>query len=266
MVSRLNRERNSRNYSINFLTRLQELSEIEREALISHLQSISRLAQIRRIDYSDNEEEDDDKYIDIDFRTYPITINWYNIENDKKNYFSVLEKYGYIGVGVYTAMDSEVNIRMNNEKMLSSLLDSFSLFMDNAFLDNQLLNFINCLPSIQVSYNIIANKIFQSKEILVFIILLLIYEKYYNRFEQPLYTSFIEEVISAQIALYSNVTDEEWSKAIVGINEDDKIKHSLRRLKTKLYNTRKEYLCHINSMKVKYQKLFKGLSKKDFII
>ena len=53
---------------------------------------------------------------------------------------------------------------------------------------------------------------------------------------------------------------------IVGINEDDKIKHSLRRLKTKLYNTRKEYLCHINSMKVKYQKLFKGLSKKDFII
>ena len=35
--------------------------------------------------------------------------------------------------------------------------------------------------------------------------------------------------------------------------EDDKIKHSLRRLKTKLYNTRKEYLCDINSMKVKYQ-------------
>ena len=178
----------------------------------------------------------------------------------------MLEKYGYIGVGVYTAMDSGVNIRMNNEKMLSSLLDSFSLFMDNAFLDNQLLSFIKCLPSIKVIFTIIANKNFQNKEISVFIILLLIYEKYYNRFEQPLYTSFIEEMISAQIALYSNVSDEEWSKAIVGINEDNKIKHSLRRLKTKLYNTRKEYLSHINSMKGKYQKLFKGLTKKNFII
>lgn len=265
MVSRLNRERNSRNYSLNFLNRLQELSETEREALINHLESISRLTQLRRIDYSDNEEEDDDKYIDIDFRTYPININWYNIENDKKNYFSVLEKYGYIGVAIYTSIDSEVNIRMNNEKLLSSLLDSFSLFMDNAFLDNQLLSFINCLPSIKVIKSIITNKNFQRKEIAVFIILLLIYEKYYNKFEQPLYTSFIKEVISSQIALYNNVTDEEWSKAVMVINEDEKIKHSFKRLKTNIYNTRKEYLSHISSVKIKYQKLFKGLSKADFI-
>ena len=256
--------------------RLRELNEPDRIDLLNQLREmvLIRRRRARFYDVSDNEDDDEQAQTnrmvdnDIDFRTYPLMINWYKIENDEKDYFGVLGKFGYFGVSIYSTFETKKEMKMTLESFMYSFLEYFSNLFKKTNNDKEplLSNFIHNLPSPQKIRDIIHKRKFIFKEVSVILIVLRILEMYYKKYEKPNYQILIDYIIRSEMDLTEMIKDDEWKQIYDEMKGVKKIESILQTLGEKMYSKRKHYISHLNKMKKKYSMLGKGINMKEFII
>lgn len=256
--------------------RLRELNEPDRIDLLNQLREmvLIRRRRGRFYDLSDNDDDDEPPRSgglcdgDVDFRTYPLSINWYKIENDEKDYFAVLGKFGYFGVSLYSTFETKKEMKMTLESFLQSLLEYFAtLFRKGSGDKESLLSAFICgLPAPQKIRDIIHKRKFMFKEVGVILIVLRILEVYYRKYEVPNYQVLVDYVFRSEADLTEMLKDEEWKTVYEEMKAAKKIESTLQSLGEKMYRKRKHYIAHLNKLKRKFVMLGKGIKVNEFII
>lgn len=245
----------------NLLERLQGMSPTSRSNVLSRLREIFELRTRRRLydDYSVDEDMENaiynsnenfkqfSKENDINFRNYPFPINWVEIEKDENEYYYILSKYGYFGASIYTQLNKIKKFTSNN--LIVLIVEMFSNFLKKENID-ELKEFIFSLPQTpEMIYKMIKNKCILVKEIPVYLIILIIYEIFYFRFDQEQYFNYKKQkiVLKSQYSLLNMINDDEYSSIF---NEFFKGKplQNLSKLNYKIEKERKKYLKHIKKM------------------
>jgi len=110
----------------------------------------------------------------IDFRTYPLPIDWSEIENEKSEAHCIYEEFGYFGVSLFSSFN-KLNIfkSVTPKKFISKILESY-LFYYYIFKQskipqnlNSLQNFVNSLPDLKLFREVVYKKLISKKELLI---------------------------------------------------------------------------------------------------
>lgn len=253
----------------NTLGRIYNISPTNREALLAHLRELSIIRSRRRMRYSDlsdDENENNHNENEMDFRTYPISINWYEVENDKKDYFGILEKFGYIGVALYSALDNYKGIKLTSEHFLLTIFEFFSNLYKKSKNEENLKNFIKVLPSPKLIKSVIGKKQFMIKEISVFVVLFKILEIYHEKYDIPTFEVLGNEVMAGEQLFCDNITEGEWRVAYEEIKENENLEKIATTMNSKFYPTKQMFINHLKILKSKLNKLVNGIPKNKFIM
>lgn len=253
----------------NSLGRIYNISPTNREALLAHLRELSIIRSRRRMRYSDlsdDENENNHNENEMDFRTYPISINWYEVENDKKDYFGILEKFGYIGVALYSALDTYKGIKLTSDHFLFTIFEFFSNLYKNSKSEETLNNFIKILPSPKLIKSVISKKQFMMKEICVFVVLFKIFEIYHAKYDIPTYEVLGNEVMAGEQLFCDNITEGEWRVAYEEIKGNENLEKIATTMNSKFYPTKQMFINHLKILKSKLNKLVNGITKDKFIM
>ena len=260
----------------NILDRINEISPISRRNVINRLREIFEIRTRRRLydDYSIDEDIENaiynsnenfkqfSKENDIHFQNYPFLINWVDVEND---FYDILSKYGFFGASIYTSLNKINKDSSNNLIVLIS--EMFSNYSKEENFEI-LKNFIYSLSQTpEMIYQMIKNKLILVKEIPVYLIILIIYEIFYFKFDDEQYLHYKKQkfILKSQFILINMINDDEYSSIF---NEFFKGKplQNLSKLNYKIEKERKKYLKHIKKMNNELILLKKGFKKENFLL
>ena len=141
----------------------------------------------RHLDYredSDDEIETETnqnfmKEEDINYKLYPIYINWKKVEANAEGYYKVLTRFGYFGVAVYSAF-KEKTPNLNVDNMLYSLAQVvseyfFSKDVNSESIQKAIKNYFENIPDLEKILELLKKKILLLKEVPVIYLVLKIY-------------------------------------------------------------------------------------------
>ena len=264
---------------IDLLNRFHDLSPTSRSNVLNRLRLMFESRARRRLydEYSDDEDMENaiynsnnnfkqfSKENDINFRNYPFNINWVEIENDENEYYYILSKYGYFGVSIYSHLNNIKKLTSNNNDLIVLIAEMFSTFLKKENFE-KVKDFIYSLSQTpEMIYNMIKKKLILVKEIPVFIIMLIILEIFYFKYDNEEYKNHEKQkyILKSQFTLINMINDDEYQKIY---NESFKGKpvKILRKLNYHMKKERKLYLKHINQMNNDLILLKKGFDVKNF--
>ena len=242
----------------NILDRINEISPISRRNVINRLREIFEIRTRRRLydDYSIDEDIENaiynsnenfkqfSKENDIHFQNYPFLINWVDVEND---FYDILSKYGFFGASIYTSLNKINKDSSNNLIVLIS--EMFSNYSKEENFEI-LKNFIYSLSQTpEMIYQMIKNKLILVKEIPVYLIILIIYEIFYFKFDDEQYLHYKKQkfILKSQFILINMINDDEYN-SIYNDSFKGKPIQILSKLNYNIKKERKKYLQHINKM------------------
>lgn len=219
----------------------EELLPLNEELLqrIAHINALSlrfRTFMARRLEISEDEEIDQNndnphffKEKDMNYKLYPLYINWKKIEANDLGYYQILTHYGYFGVAVYSFI-KEKFLEINNKNyffVFAEFIDEY-LINDNINDKNKEIErkkiseiYYNKLPKIEEIYNLIKKKIILFKEIPVYLIVLKVLEIYFflkkkeNQKENEVikeYNEMIIKVLKSEFLLISYLNENEYKE------------------------------------------------------
>ena len=260
----------------NILDRINEISPISRRNVINRLREIFEIRTRRRLydDYSVDEDIENaiynsnenfkqfSKENDIHFQNYPFLINWVDVEND---FYDILSKYGFFGASIYTSLNKINKDSSNNLIVLIS--EMFSNYSKEENFEI-LKNFICSLSQTpEMIYQMIKNKLILVKEIPVYLIILIIYEIFYFKFDDEQYLHYKKQkfILKSQFILINMINDDEYN-SIYNDSFKGKPFQFLSKLNYKIQKERKKYLRHIKKMNKELVLLQKGFEKDKFFL
>lgn len=232
---------------------------------------------MRLSEYSidENDSQSSEEY--IDFRTYPIPIDWEKIENNNE-YFSILYKYGYFGVGLYSSLSKKCKISLDIEEYIASFLKHYWNAFSNKQQIDDLFSFIDSLPNLKSIKTLLLSEAILIKEKCLIKIVLDMYEKFYLKYDKPCYHTLNNEYLILAETFYMYCSEGEIKKIWNTLfNSDSNIKDkiskqhmlihyiNLETMKFKLSTTKEGYIKHLNRIKKNCAMLTKGTSLSKFI-
>jgi hypothetical protein len=161
-------------------------------------------------DEMDNPQEDEDY---IDFRTYPLAIDWQEIENEKSDAYSIYDKYGYFGVSVFSTLSNVPNLKLTKLKFVKNIVDYyyklFSKFQTNndGTVVIKLAEFIDNLPDLYKMRQMFYQGLISRKEITTMKVILDLYEHYYMNFDAS--CKLLNDYLPTAVLFYSTLSDED---------------------------------------------------------
>lgn len=169
------------------------------------------MIDIEYIDY-DSPDEVNTSYQEeyIDFRVYPLHIDWYEIENTDNNYFDILELYGYFGIATLTSLSNVHGIELLVDDFIYSFLNYYYTTISDSN-DNKTNEFISNLPSLNSIYYIINQRMLNKKEVICMKVIIDIYEHYMRTFEHSNFFKIRQLYLSTVGLFYASLTEEEIS-------------------------------------------------------
>ncbi len=267
-------DENRETFGHHLIERLHGMSPASRSNVLNRLREIFEIRTRRRLydDYSIDEDMENaiynsnenfkqfSKENDMNFRDYPFPINWVDIENDENEFYDILSKYGYFGVSIYTSLNKFKKVSSNNLIVLISELFCNYSKQENIELLKEFIFSLSQTPE-KIS-QMIDNKLILVKEIPVYLIILIIYEIFYFKFDEEQYFNYKKQkiVLKSQYNLLNMINDDEYSSIF---NEFFKGKplQNLSKLDYKIEKERKKYLKHIKKMNnelILFKKEFKN--------
>lgn len=125
----------------------------------------------------------------IDYKEYPLKIDWEEINDSKSLAYEVLEKFGYLGCSIYTNLFKK-GYKTKYHRLDSEVLQLFTVtFRDYEkkktnleFAINKIESLLSCIPSLKELYSLLKKRLVSEKEIIIFKVLIDIYEIYYKNF------------------------------------------------------------------------------------
>jgi hypothetical protein len=151
-----------------------------------------------RYNYLDEEAESHDELIHpenyiseeyIDFRTYPLKIDWQEVEDDKSQSVEIYNKYKCLGAATYTCLHSLQGLKLTDRNILKAILEYYYKLISNSTNndnDTNLFNFIKALMPLN-KLNIVLDLGLSKQELPLFKIILDIYEHYLINKDKPVY-------------------------------------------------------------------------------
>jgi hypothetical protein len=219
--------------------------------------------------------QSDEEY--IDYRTYPLLIDWFEIENEKSCAYSIYDKYGYFGVSLFSSFSKIPDLKLNVNKFHKNLLEYYQKISVKSCKErNSKLNeFINSLPDLILMKGIFENLIITKKEIVTVKIVLDIYEHYFTNFESFSNKRFLKEYIPAACLFYSTLSDEDVLDIYDTINSTKEIweiiskniyTNILEKLDINLFRKRSINIKRLKVLKDEKSLLCEGLDNSKFVM
>ena len=144
-----------------FFTNVDENIIFTREELLQTL-----LHDERQPDYSvegDNANLNNNTEDYIDFRDYPLKIDWAEIENYEENYYNIFINYGYFGISILSSLIKIHNLNINYDDFFYSVLNFYHNSIKKNNIDD-LNNFFKFLPKLDLIKKIVFSKKIHKKE------------------------------------------------------------------------------------------------------
>lgn len=216
---------------------------------------------------SDYQNDNEDKEY-IDFRLYPIDIDWKKIEDIELNYYDIYNVFGCFGIATFTLLANLKNFNIEHNDYIFSVINYFSAMVDKGcFLElNELMN---SLPKLEPIINILKNKMITHKEIVVMKIVLDIHEKYLFNVKKPFVddTEVKQYFLAAQL-FYGKVLKEEDLRYIFDVisKEMKRSYEVLLKMNCVITSNKKKYFKHLEYLYRNYIKMGKGLNKNMFVL
>jgi hypothetical protein len=214
----------------------------------------------------------------VDYRAYPIKINWPEIENKDSEaciefliyLVSILIKNGYFGVGLYFSV-SELKIKgMRANNYIKNIAEFyFNRIERNSYEDIKNAKIlIDLLPKLKDMKFIIEKNIILNKEIFPFIITLYLYEHYLRNFDLPFYKNLFDDYLPTSEKLYSIISDVDINNFYTNLkSSSNRELYNLLKNKLKIFisNKRLDYLDHVKYLKNSLEKFNRGINFNKFL-
>jgi hypothetical protein len=140
----------------------------------------------RRYYYMDDEAESHDELINpvedeeyIDFRTYPLNIDWNEIENEKTDAYKFYDKFGYFGITIYQRFKDVISF--SSSRFEFQLIEKYS----NLKTREEKLAFVKKLPDLGKVRELLYKNMRLKKELVLMKIYFDILENYYLNYDFP---------------------------------------------------------------------------------
>ena len=191
------------------------------------------------------------------------------MENQESEAFDIFEKYGYIGVALFTCLSSFKPLKLTSENFLKSILDFYIKAIDKNTSESQhvIKKFIMCLPSLSDLDKILKSEILTKKELLPFKIILDLYEHFLKKNDAPQFYTLIGEYLPVALFFHSSVSDEEIKflfDSLTGIAYRELYDLLVIKMKAICSKKRTVYIKHLNELKSTVVSLSAGLEKTKF--
>ena len=244
---------------------------IDENNIYSSEEILQAIYDERQPDYSvegDNTNLNNNTEDYIDFRDYPLKIDWAEIENYEENYYNIFINYGYFGISILSSLVKIDNLNVNFDNFLFSVINFYFNSVKNNKFDD-LNNFFNHLPKLEQIKKIIFSKKIHKKELLPVKIILDIYENYL--LQDPLgFRNNQDIILFLQISefFYKKITSEIDTYEMFNtlINEMEKTSNIILEMKCIIAKKRKIYLSHLESIYKNYISINKGLNQSSFVL
>lgn len=255
------------------------LQNIPRERLIAYL---------RRNFFSLNNDDDDESVYDmneneenistesnmsykneeyIDFRVYPLKIDWKEVEDYSNNLYDIYDVFGCFGISTFSLLSNVTNLSMKYNDYIFSVLN----FYYNSYKKKQYQNIHNLysnLPPLDKIHFLLCNKMIVKKEIIIVKIVLDLYEHIIFKGNFSLNSKGEELIIKVMTVFYEEILTDEDIKTIHEVLEKEMKRtfELLTKMKIKVYKSKEKYIKHINKIYRKNIMLKKGIKKELFIM
>ena len=243
-------------YSRIFPGRLANIEEIQfqlRRLFLRHIEE--------REDEQIKEDDSNPNFMlekDMNFRLYPLYINWKKIEANESGYYRIFVHFGYFGASVYSSFKEKYpSLDVNNILyVLTSFISEYLLSNDNKSESSQKLikEIFEKMPKLDSLCELIQKKVIMMKEVPMILLVLKIYEIYYliqkNNEE-------LEKVLKNEYLLGTYLNEEEY-KNIYQTHYKGKISKSLKKVvetNGKDYELPKSKQKFFNHIKLIYKKI-----------
>ena len=244
---------------------------IDENNIYSSEEILQAIYDERQPDYSvegDNANLNNNTEDYIDFRDYPLKIDWAEIENYEENYYNIFINYGYFGISILSSLVKIDNLNVNFDNFLFSVINFYFNSVKNNKFDD-LNNFFNHLPKLEKIKEIIFAKKIHKKEFIPVKIILDIYENYL--LQDPLgFRNNQDIILFLQISefFYKKITSEIDTYEMFNtlINEMEKTSNIILEMKCIIAKKRKIYLSHLESIYKNYISINKGLNQSSFVL
>ena len=207
----------------------------------------------------------------IDFRLYPLDIDWKEVESCENNYYEIYDVYGCFGIATFTLLGNVNHLTLKYNDYIYSVLN----FFFNSFTNqdyNNIKSLYEHLPKLKKVKFILSKGMISRKEIVIMKIVLDLYEKYIFELNNDLIFSDNEdkmkEYIDTAKIFYTQTLNEEDIKFIHEIitHEMKRTYDILKKMKVKIYNNKIGYINHLIDLNHSYFSLKHGLNKKLFVM
>ena len=199
---------------------------------------------------------------DINYRLYPIYINWKKVEANEQGYYRVFARFGYFGVAIYSAFkEMYPNLNVNNILFsLASVVSEylFSKEVESEAIQKNIKNFFEKVPDLQKISELLKKKILLSKEIPIIFLVLKIYEIYFLKNQKY---DELKKVLHYMYLIGNYLTEEEF-KDMYNKNYKGKINKIFKTASSngkeyKLQKTKSKLFSHIKMVFSKNKEHFK---------
>lgn len=257
--------------------RMSHMNITERALLISHLrsggirtdsaegpnESSHDLPQNENAFVTEFEKEED--Y--LDFRHYPISIDWNQIENGENHYYSSLTDYGYFGVSLVTSFSTiSKKFRFASCSLYQSILEYYHILASEK-LNVELEEYINFLPKFNQFKRILIEKYYSLKELPMIKLVLDIYEHYLFTYNiKQLNIKMKSDYISIANLFYCNVTNKEIVFIYDELSKHKKVIGMFKLLNMFINKTKESYMEHLNKLSIEYKFLLEGTKESLFYV
>ena len=256
---------------ISFLRNNFLYTNIDENNIFTSEEILQALYDERQPDYSvegDNANLNNNTEDYIDFRDYPLKIDWAEIENYEENYYNIFINYGYFGMAILTSLIKVENLTINYDDFFYSILTFYQNSVKKKKIDD-LNNFFKYLPKLEEIKKIVFSKKIHKKEFIPLKITLDIYENYLL---QDSY-SFINNkdiILFLEISeyFYKKITRDEDTFEMFNslINEMEKTSNIIFEMKCIIARKRKIYLSHLKTIYNDFISISKDLNENLFIL
>ena len=231
---------------------------------ISNMEELQRRLRSYLERHFENHEDSDDELEtntnpnfmqekDIDYRLYPIYINWKKIEANEQGYYKVFSRFGYFGVAIYSEF-KEIYPNLNVNNMLFSLASVVSEYLFSKEIENEnvqkvIKNYFEKIPDLEKISELLKKKVLLLKELPIIFLVLKIYEIYFLKNQKY---GELKKVLHCMYLFGNYITDEEF-KDMYNKNFKGKINKIFKTVSSngkvyKLQKTKQKLLVHIKKI------------------
>ena len=220
----------------------------------------------RHLDFAEDSDDDSEKDTnpnfmqekDVNYRLYPIYINWKKVESNEEGYYRMFSRFGYFGVSIYSVF-KEITPNLEPDNILYSLAlvvseYFFSKEENNDSIQNAIKNYFDKVPSLEEISELLKKKILLLKEVPIIFLILKIYEVYFLKYQKY---NELKKVLECMYLIGNYVTEEEY-KDMYNANFKGNINKVFKTVSSNgkeyaLQKTKQKLLGHIKMIFNKYK-------------